>query len=162
MPIPEFVAQLRRAVGPAPLWLSGATAVVVRAGARGEEVLLVKRADDGTWSSVCGIVDPGEEPGDTAVREAAEEAGVRIEVERLVWLSVTEMVTYANGDQSQYIDHTFRCRWVSGEPYPVDGEASEARWFAVDDLPELPRTHAERLRVALENRAECRLGPLEP
>ncbi len=162
MPMPEFVAHLRRAIGHTPLWLSGATAVVVRTRARGEEVLLVKRVDDGAWSSVCGIVDPGEEPGDAAVREAAEEAGVRIEVERLVWLSVTDMVTYSNGDQTQYIDHTFRCRWVSGEPYPADGEASEARWFAVDDLPEMPRVHAQRLAVALENRAECRLGPFAP
>ena len=123
MSMPEFVAQLRRSVGHAPLWLSGATAVVVRAGVRGDEVLLIKRADDGAWSSVCGIVDPGEEPGEAAVREAAEEAGVRIEVERLVWLSVTDVVTYENGDQTQYIDHTFRCSWVAGEPYPADGEA---------------------------------------
>lgn len=160
MSMPEFVAQLRRSVGHAPLWLSGATAVVVRAGVRGDEVLLIKRADDGAWSSVCGIVDPGEEPGEAAVREAAEEAGVRIEVERLVWLSVTDVVTYENGDQTQYIDHTFRCSWVAGEPYPADGEASAAGWFAVDALPEMPQVHAERIRVALENRAECRLGRL--
>jgi 8-oxo-dGTP pyrophosphatase MutT (NUDIX family) len=160
MPMPDFVADLRRAVGHAPLWLSGSTAVVVRAGVQGEEVLLVKRADDGAWSSVCGIVDPGEEPGEAAVREAAEEAGVRIEVERLVWVAVTDMVTYDNGDQTQYIDHTFRCRWVAGEPYPADGEASETRWFHAGALPPMPRVHADRIRVALENRAECRLGRL--
>ncbi len=160
MPIPDFVADLRRAVGHAPLWLSGTTAVVVRAGVRGDEVLLIKRADDGAWSSVCGIVDPGEEPGEAAVREAAEEAGVRIEVERLVWMAVTDLVTYDNGDQTQYIDHTFRCRWLAGEPYPADGEASDAAWFPVDGLPPMPRMHGERVRVALENRPECRLGRL--
>lgn len=160
MAIPPFITALRAKVGTMPLWLSGATAVVRRAGADGEEILLVKRSDDGAWSSVCGIVDPGEEPGDAAVREASEEAGVTVEVERLVWMSVTDLKTYPNGDQTQYIDHTFRCRWVSGEPYPADGEASEARWFAVDALPEMPTEHAERVRVALEDRPECRLGPL--
>lgn len=162
MPMPEFVADLRRAVGHAPLWLSGSTAVVLRDASSGPELLLVKRADDGAWSSVCGIVDPGEEPGDAAVRECAEEAGVVVEVERLVWMSVTDVVTYDNGDQTQYIDHTFRCRWVTGDPHPVDGEATDARWFPADALPFMPREHAERVQVALENRPECRLGRLNP
>jgi len=158
--MPEFVADLRRAVGNAPLWMSGSTAVVLRDAPAGQEILLVKRSDDGAWSSVCGIVDPGEEPGDAAIREVAEEAGVVAEVERLVWLSVTDMVIYGNGDQTQYIDHTFRCRWISGEPYPADGEASDARWFPIDAMPEMPRAHADRVRVALDDRPECRLGRL--
>ena len=78
------------------------------------------------------------------------------------WVSVTDMVVYDNGDQSRYIDHTFRCRWVSGEPHPADGEASEARWFSVDDLPEMPPTHEERVRVALLNEPETKLGRLRP
>jgi 8-oxo-dGTP pyrophosphatase MutT (NUDIX family) len=140
--------------------LPGATAVVLREGASGLEVLLVERADDGAWSSVCGIVDPGEEPGEAAVREVAEEAGVVVEVERLVWMSVTDLVTYYNGDQTQYIDHTFRCRWVSGEPYPADGEATAARWYPADALPDMPRVHRDRIDVALADRPECLLGRL--
>lgn len=160
MPMPEFVAELRRSVGHTPLWLSGSTAVIWRGEPGDEELLLVKRADDGAWSSVCGIVDPGEEPGDAAVREAAEEAGVSVEVERLVWMSVTDMVVYENGDQTQYIDHTFRCRWLGGEPHPADGEALETRWFPRNQLPEMPSVHADRVTVALENLPECRLGRL--
>lgn len=101
---------------------------------------------------------PGEDPHAAAIREAEEEAGVRIEVERLAWLNVTEPVTYANGDVTQYIDHTFRCRWVSGDPVPADGEATEARFFTVDDLPEMPRNYAERIEVALADRPEAVLG----
>ena len=149
---------LRERVGSMPLWLSGSTAVVVRAGAAGEEVLLVRRADSGQWSPVCGIIDPGEEPGDAAAREALEESGVVVEVERLVWLSVTDPVVYANGDRSQYIDHTFRCRWVSGEPHPADGENTEAAWFRADALPPLTGEFAERVAVVLANEPECRLG----
>ena len=160
MGMPDFIRHLRDQIGHAPLWLSGATAVVLRDSDAGAEILLVKRADDGAWSSVCGVIDPGEEPGDAAVREASEEAGVVVEIERLVWMSVTGMVTYENGDQTRYIDHTFRCRWISGEPYPADGEASEARWFRVDALPVMPPVHEERIRVTLENRPECRLGRL--
>ena len=40
MPIREFIVELRRHVGHAPLWLPGVTAVVIR----GQQVLLVKRS----------------------------------------------------------------------------------------------------------------------
>lgn len=160
MSIPEFILELRAHVGNRPLWLSGSTAVVLRQGARGEEVLLVRRADTGVWSPVCGIIDPGEQPGDAAVREALEEAGVVVEVERLVWMDVTAPMTYPNGDVTQYIDHTFRCVWVSGDPHPADGENTHAAWFPADGLPQLGGEFADRVAVALANLPECRLGPL--
>lgn len=162
MPIPDFVLELRSHVGTMPLWLSGTTSVVLRESDGVDEILLVRRADNGEWSPVCGIIDPGEEPGDAAVRETAEEAGVLVEVERLVWMYVTDPVTYPNGDVTQYIDHTFRCRWVSGDPFPVDGENLEARWFTTDALPPLTGEFKERVAVALANEPECRLGRPEP
>ena len=39
-------------------------------------MLLVKRSDNGAWTPVTGIVDPGEEPAVAAAREALEETGV--------------------------------------------------------------------------------------
>lgn len=158
MPVPDFILDLRAKVGHAMLWLSGATAVILREGAAGTEVLLVRRSDDGEWSPVCGIVDPGEDPHLAAIREAAEEASVQVEVERLAWLNVTEPVVYANGDVTQYIDHTFRCRWVAGDPVPGDGEASEARFFPIDEMPVMQRGYAERIEVVLADRAEAVLG----
>ena len=142
------------------LWLSGATAVVLRSSNDGEQVLLVRRADDGAWSPVAGIVDPGEDPHVTAIREAAEEAGVEIEVERLAWLNVTEPVIYPNGDVTQYIDHTFRCRWISGDPHPADGENTEAAFFTLDALPELDEDHARAMGVLIADAPECGLGPM--
>jgi 8-oxo-dGTP pyrophosphatase MutT (NUDIX family) len=158
VPTPPFILDLREKVGTSRLWLSGATAVVVRDGAEVEEVLLVRRADNGEWTPVAGIVDPGEHPHVAAVREVAEEAGVVAEVERLVWLTVTEVITYSNGDETQYIDHVFRCRWVAGDPHPVDGEASEAAFFPAGRLPRMSPRHSDQVRVALENRPEARLG----
>lgn len=158
MPTPDFILSLRELVGSTSLWLSGATAVVVRPAADGEEVLLVRRVDTGEWAPVAGIVDPGEHPHLAAVREVAEEAGVAAAVERLVWLTVTELITYSNGDQTQYIDHVFRCRWLGGDPYPADGEASAARFFATTALPTMSDRHLEQIRVALANEPEARLG----
>lgn len=161
MPIPPFVVALRERIGQDLLWLPGVTAVVLRGDegeARAPEVLLVRRSDNGRWTPVTGIVDPGENPHVTAVREVLEEASVVAEVERLVWVHATGQVTHAHGDRAQYLDHTFRCRWVSGEPQPGDDEASEAAWFALDDLPPMQQVFLDRIGCAVAGEADVRLG----
>jgi hypothetical protein len=45
MPIPEYVAELRRVIGTREIWLPVVTALV----RRGDELLLVRRADNGGW-----------------------------------------------------------------------------------------------------------------
>src|SRR6478736_1884176 len=159
MPIPTYVSHRRPMVGTELLWMPGVTAVVLRPGVDGaDEVLLVKRSDNGAWTPVTGIVDPGEDPHVTAVREVEEEACVVAEVERLVWVSASGVVTHVNGDLGQYLDHTFRCRWVSGEPSPGDDESTDARWFALDALPDMAERHRDRITVAVSNPADVRLG----
>lgn len=133
MPTPDFVLDLRRQVGHAPLWLMGTTAVVIHE----HRVLLGRRSDNGALTPITGIIDPREEPADAAVREALEEAGVVIRADRLAWIHVIPRIVYDNGDQSDYLDLTFRCSWVSGELRPVDGEMTDLGWFPLDSLDEL-------------------------
>lgn len=159
MPTPEFILRLRESVGHAPLWLSGATAVVLRDGDHGPEVLLVRHAA-GEWGPVSGIVDPGEDPHLTAQRESLEEASVVVAVDRLAWLTVTDLVTYTNGDQSRYLDHVFACRWISGDPAPDQEETIEAAFFALTDLPALPPHQRQRIEVVLADRPQTLLGPV--
>ncbi len=137
MPTPEFILELRERVGTMPLWLSGVTAVVVRQASDGDEILVIRRADNGRWAPVAGIIEPGEHPADTAEREIAEEAGVIAEVERIAGIDVSTAIEYPNGDLSQYLVIVVRCRWISGDPHPVDGEALETRWVRMDALDEL-------------------------
>lgn len=141
MPIPQFIVDLRARIGHDPLWLIGVTAVVFR----GDEVLLVERADNGVWAPVTGIVDPGEEPADAAVREVAEETGVSAVPLRLAWVHTTTPVVHVNGDHAQYLDHVFVMRWVAGEPHPADDESTDARWCALNALPDMP----EHLRIRI-------------
>ena len=161
MPIPPYVSHLRTMVGTELLWMPGVTAVVLRTGADGaDEVLLVKRSDNGAWTPVTGIVDPGEDPHVTAVREVEEEACVVAEVERLVWVSASGVVTHVDGDLGQYLDHTFRCRWVSGEPRAGDDESTDARFFPLDALPQMRQVFRDRIAVAVDDPRDVVLGPL--
>ena len=156
MATPPFITELRSRIGHAPLWLMGANALVLRDAA---EVLLVRRADTGEWAPISGIVDPGELPSETAVREAAEEAGVTIEIDRLLWLDVTGPVVYPNGDQCQYLDHGFRARVVAGEPRVADDESTEVGWFPVDELPEPRQGRLDRMiAIALADPRDVVLG----
>jgi 8-oxo-dGTP pyrophosphatase MutT (NUDIX family) len=148
VPIPDFIRDLREKIGPAPLWLAGATAVVVD----GDRILLIRRSDTGEWTPITGIIDPGEEPAVTLVREALEEANVDIEVEWLSSTGVTRRVRYENGDEAQYLDLAFRCRYLGGDPRPVDGEASEVAWFPLDGMPPMSEEMTARVRHALREK----------
>ena len=145
MPVPEFVLTLREKVGTDPLWLLGVTAIVVD----GDRVLLGRRADTGRWSTVSGIVEPGEHPAIAVVREVLEETGVTAEVERLAAVSVTKPIVYPNGDRTQYTDLTFRCRYVAGTAAVGDDESLEVGWFPVDALPDLDEGALRRVRQGL-------------
>jgi 8-oxo-dGTP pyrophosphatase MutT (NUDIX family) len=147
MGTPDFILALREKVGTHPLWLSGVTAVVVDETAH--RVLLVKRADILQWTPITGIIDPGEQPAATAIREAKEEADVEIRIEKLAAVDITRPVVYGNGDQAQYLDLIFLARYISGEPAPADGENVDVAWFELDALPPMREDYAGRIEKAL-------------
>ncbi len=156
MPTPDFVLSLRSRIGTDPLWLTGVTAVVTRGSGADQELLVVRRADNGAFTPVTGIVDPGEEPAVAAEREVLEEADVVAVAERLAWVQVLPEMTYPNGDRAQYLDLVFACRYVSGAPNPADGENTEAFWARLDDLPDMPANMLARVAAALADEREAR------
>ena len=101
--------------------------------ARTTEILLVRRADNGAWTPITGIPEPGEEPGPAAAREALEETGVVVSG-RPAGLDERRIpaVVHANGDRASYLDLTFACTYVSGEAHVADDESVDVRWFPRD------------------------------
>lgn len=154
MPVPEFVRRLRAHVGHDLLWLVGVSAVVLD---DDDRVLLARRADDGLWATVDGILEPGEQPAVAVVREVAEETGVRADVVSLAAVAAGDPVTYPNGDVAQYLSLTFWCRAAGGEAHVADDENLEVGWFALDALPAplTDRSH-ERVERVLAHRAAAR------
>ncbi|MDU0479494.1 NUDIX domain-containing protein [Staphylococcus chromogenes] len=142
MPTPDFILKLRSRIGHDELWLPGVTAIVLRS----DQVLLVRRADNGQWTPVTGICEPGEQPHITAVRECAEETGVEVTVDRLLWVQAVGPVHYPNGDVASYMDTAFVCSFVSGDAQVADDESSDVAWFPVTKLPPMK----ERFRLLIE------------
>jgi 8-oxo-dGTP pyrophosphatase MutT (NUDIX family) len=154
MPIPDFILELRAMVGHHHLWLPGVTAVV----RRGDEILLVQRADNGAWTPVTGIPEPGEEPAVAALREVREETGVTARVDRLASTWVHGPITHANGDEATYLDLTFACTWIAGDAHVADDESRDVAWVRRDDLPGHGVSHEmlRRIDAALSEDASTR------
>jgi NAD+ diphosphatase len=99
---------------------------------RESEVLLARSPHyaKGMYSALAGFVEPGESIEECLEREVAEEVGVR----------VAELRYY--GSQSWPFPHSlmvaYTARWVEGAIRPQEGEIEDARWFALDALPEIP------------------------
>ncbi len=158
MPTPAYILELRRGHGRGLLLLPAVCGVVVRddlePGRR--HLLLVRRSDTGAWALPAGIVEPGEQPATTLVRELAEETCVVGEPERLAWVVADPELVYPNGDRCQFLTTVFRCRYVSGKARVGDEESTEVRWFDVEALPELDERQQLRIRHGLADEERTR------
>jgi 8-oxo-dGTP pyrophosphatase MutT (NUDIX family)/predicted kinase len=134
MVISPHVRHLRDKVGH-DLLLLPSTSVLPRDDAG--RILLVRLVDSGDWATIGGAVEPGETPQDGAIREAAEEAGVTVELGDILGVlgGPEYLVTYPNGDESAYVVTVFDATVIEGVPRPDADETSEVGWFRPDALP---------------------------
>lgn len=133
MPVAPHIARLRRSVGHDLLLLPS---VAVLPKDEQGRLLLVRQADYGQWGTIGGAVDVDEAPEQAAIREAQEEAGVRVELTRLLTAvgGPQFRITYPNGDQCAYVSVVYEARVVEGEPTPDDDEITEVAWVHPRDL----------------------------
>jgi ADP-ribose pyrophosphatase YjhB (NUDIX family) len=121
-----------------------ASAILLDAGGR---VLLGRRAIEphrGLWDTPGGFTRPGESLEECVRRELREEAGVEIEVGRLV-ITVPDLY----GDPGEATVNAFyECRLLSGDPQPED-DVAELRWFERDALPAAEALAFDCVRAAL-------------
>ncbi len=123
---------------------SAAAGAVIDADGR---VLLIRRAIppfQGDWALPAGYQEIDEDPRTTALREIREETGIHAEISEL--LDVI-FVPYDQRKPANVI--VYLCRPVGGA-LRAAGDASDAAWFDLDDLP---------ANIGFDN-AELVLGPL--
>lgn len=58
-------------------------------------------------------------------------------------------VTYVNGDQVDFLDIVFRCRWVSGDPHPADGELSEVGFYDLAAMGDIDDARVRKIALAV-------------
>ena len=103
--------------------------VVVR---RPGEILMTRKSawPEGRYSLVAGFLDMGECLEEAVVREVKEETGIDIEnvcyIGSQSWPFPSQLMT------------GFVADYVGGEIVVEEKELEDARWFPVDDLPNLP------------------------
>jgi 8-oxo-dGTP pyrophosphatase MutT (NUDIX family) len=133
MGMSPYIAQLRAAVGDGLLLLPS-VAVLPRDDAG--RILLVRHSHDGNWATIGGTVEPGETPADAARREAEEEAGVVLELGRIVHAfgGPGYEVAYPNGHRVAYVGVAYEATVVGGTPRPDGDETTDVGWFAPGEL----------------------------
>jgi 8-oxo-dGTP pyrophosphatase MutT (NUDIX family) len=112
-----------------------------------ERMLLVRRADDGTWGVISGWVDPGETPAETIVREIKEETGYDALVDELVGI-FSRPASAAYGPHAQ-IGVVHLCSIVGGAAAPQLHEVLEVAWREIDTVEHWHKNHEVYARAAL-------------
>lgn len=137
MAMSPYLHRLRERVGSARLLLPSVSAHVFDAEGR---LLLVRQRDGGLWSTPGGMIEPDERPADAVVREVWEETGLRVEPVRVagVYGGPEFIVTYPNGDETQYVIIAFECAVTGGEPRPDGDETMEVRFWSQRETAGLP------------------------
>ena len=109
---------------------------VVYLGDKGSvEVVIVSVGGQHRWQLPKGLVDAGESPEITAVREAREEGGVTSEVKELIETVEYWYAGLDNGIRVRFHKrvHFYLLRYVSGDTKDHDWEVNEARWVPIED-----------------------------
>jgi len=141
----EYVREMRKLIGHAPLLLVGAAVLVMREG----RLLMLRRTDNQAWGIPGGALEPGERLEETALRETCEETGLEVgKLELFDVFSGSELYyRYPNGDEVYNVSAVYLAGEVQGEICLNQEEHSEYRYF---DLQELPQDVSPPIRVVLE------------
>ncbi len=119
----------------------GVEIAIIHAG----QILLTQREDFEVWCLPGGNVDGGESVAQAAMREAREEAGLDVQLERLV--GIYSIPRWSGGGSHVVV---FAARPAGGSLKPQPSEVVAARYFDLDALPEpLFGWHRQRIRDAL-------------
>jgi 8-oxo-dGTP pyrophosphatase MutT (NUDIX family) len=110
------------------------------------EIAIVSVKPKLRWQLPKGIVDPGESPQVTAVREVREEAGVAADLIKLIETIEYWYRSVKNGQPVRYhkFVHFYLMQYRSGEVSDHDHEVEEARWVSFEEALEILDFKSER------------------
>jgi 8-oxo-dGTP pyrophosphatase MutT (NUDIX family) len=146
----SYLWRLRQGVGNDLVLMPGAMVALQRSDG---QVLLTKRADDGSWSLPGGAAEVGGSFARVAIDELAEETGVQVaETDLVPFASLSDAdlhtIRYPNGDITHCFALCLLARKWTGEPHPDHDESVAVKFAPLDRLPDplhQPSSHALEL-----------------
>ncbi|WP_216320139.1 NUDIX hydrolase [Deinococcus aestuarii] len=133
-PVGHHLMEVRKSVGPRPLFAPGANVLATDEGGR---LLLLQHGDTGRWTLPGGSLEPGESFGTCARRELFEETGLNADrLEPLnLYAGAEYRFTSPHGDVVDNVSVLYRAVGVTGDLRLQEGEVLDGAWFAPDELP---------------------------
>lgn len=104
---------------------------------KGNKILLVQRSLEpgkGAWGTVGGFMEYGETPEQTLMREAKEEIGVDIKIDKFLGTK-TDLYDNQQGEVYSTLGLVYFATLLS-ENFKLAEELSDAKWFGKNDLPQ--------------------------
>ena len=117
---------------------AGAEAVIVRE----DQIMLIKRSDNGLWAVPGGLVEVGETLAEAAQRELWEETGVKGQITKL--LGIFDSRLWRSKTKAHLYHAIFLADSTDIMPEPSI-EATEVAFFGENNLPELSPGHEYRV-----------------
>lgn len=149
----SYLGRLRAVIGSRRVMMPGVRVVVER---EDGAILLHLRSDFRLWGLPGGTPDENEDLIGAAVRETAEETGVRLLDPVPFGFAdnpAHEVWTYPNGDVCQYFTLLVVARRFTGEALADGEESLRVGWFRPDALPDLMPVMARTLRAYAAHKA---------
>jgi len=125
-----------------------------------QRILFIRQAKGhslaGQWSIPWGVVEEGETPEITALRETVEESGITAAVDGLLGIQ--------NLPSPGWVGIIFACHTLAGEPRPDEVETDRVAYFSLEEIlsfaePFEPWCKWLALRVL---NGKCNVIPQEP
>ncbi len=124
------------------LWTPVITAVVTRR----SQALLAQVPGSELWSPISGLLLPGEEPADAAVRLVFETTGLEVVPKALAMVQTT----HAEDSVGFNLNFVFALSLSTVAPDGMGPEAANAQWCSLDDLPKMSDQTEQSLEYGLD------------
>jgi ADP-ribose pyrophosphatase YjhB (NUDIX family) len=131
----SYIKKLRQKIGNELLQVPSVAGLIRNSE---NQLLFIRKSEDGVWGLPAGAIEPGETPKEAVVREVFEETGLKVNLNKIVGVfgGANFRHTYPSGDQVEYLITLFTCE-ILEVSVATDNEISEMKYFSQAEMPNI-------------------------
>lgn len=111
------------------------------------QILLIKENVDGKWAMPGGWTDISYSPGEVAVKECMEEAGLKVKATRL--LAIMDKQKQGMPPAFEYVYKIYMLCEKLDNNISTGSETSDVHWFDENEIPELSQPRNTEAQIAM-------------